>query len=158
MSPSAVAITYYDPDEVCLYVADKANNRIQRCILNLGTGATRLWSSLATNQLKSPSDIEIDHKNDLSPGNDELWVADSRNNRIVRMNHSGSILDSYGTIKTGTEGTPGDIKYPKSLSLYRYLDEIYSHTMVVSDNGNGRLVVLEYDGSTFSEAYSLSYN
>lgn len=156
-NPSAVAVTYYDSDEICVYVADQLNNRVQRFLINLDNGSVRGWSSLAAGSFNYPSDVEVDHKNDLSPGNDELWVADTRNNRIVRMNYSGSILDCYGTIKTGTEGTAGNIKSPKSLSLFRYMDEVYNHTIVVSDNGNKKLVSLNYNGGIFTQECNIPY-
>jgi DNA-binding beta-propeller fold protein YncE len=81
-------------------------------------------------QLSHPSDVATDASGDL-------WVADSKNGRIVKFSPSGTTLASYG----GYGSWLGNFIEPRGIAINHSTGNVY-----VSDEGNNRIVELNSSG------------
>ena len=77
---------------------------------------------------RNPSDLFIDHE-------ENVWIADSGNNRLVKFTKDGTFLGEYGT-------DPGPSKLNAPEGVFITLDG----NIWVADRGNSRVVVLDPDG------------
>eukprot|EP01038_Epipyxis_sp_PR26KG_P010043 gene10043-13501_t len=110
---------YVTTDSV-IYIADKGNNRIRR--IDSGTGIINTYAgtgkgsfsgdnSLANSSaLRSPSDVWIDEANGI------LYIADTTNNRIRKVNLSTSIISTV--CGTGLSTYNGDGMLATSTNIY----------------------------------------
>lgn len=87
-------------------------------------------------EMKNPNDLFIDQ-------NDNLYILDSDNSRIV-------VTDKYGTVLRVIEGTYGAENKPLNKAEGLFVDEIGD--IFVADTENGRIVHLTADG-TFVEEF-----
>jgi sugar lactone lactonase YvrE len=123
-----------------LFIADFGNNRVREVDSSgtittvAGTGAQGFSGDggNATNaKLNAPSGLAVDHS-----GN--LYIADSGNNRVRKVNGAGKIITVAGTGKGGFSGdgskaTKAKLNYPIGLAFDR------SHNLFIADSGNHRV-------------------
>jgi sugar lactone lactonase YvrE len=124
-----------------VFVADSGNGRIQK--FQLATpcpkGVTEItsgvcfikeWGSYgrANGQFDLPRGIAVD-----SSGN--VFVTDSRNNRIQKFNNDGTFIKTWGTFGT----KEGQFDFPRSLALDS------SGNVFVNDGGNSRIQKFDKD-------------
>ena len=123
-----------------LYISDSGNNKIRKVdssgiITTVAGNGTNGYSgdggSATSAELSNPQGIALD-----SSGN--LYIADSTNHRIRKVNTSGNISTIVGT---GTQGFFGDGDSATSAQLYSptaiVLDS--SGNLYISDSGNHRI-------------------
>ena len=150
---AAVAAKLNGPETVVLdshgnlYIADGANHRIRKVDTNgvITTVAGTLTngysgdSGPATNaRLYYPSGVAVDT-------NGNLYIADSENHRIRKVNTSGVISTLAGTGTSGFsgdggQGTSARLNYPTSLALDT------SGNLYIADYGNNRVRKLSPGG------------
>ncbi|SDT52246.1 NHL repeat-containing protein [Paenibacillaceae bacterium GAS479] len=82
--------------------------------------------------LNNPNDLFID-------GQDHLFIADSKNNRVVQLDSNGSYVAAFGTQKG-----QGQLKDPNGV----YVDEKHVY---VADTGNKRIAVYDRSGAFVKE-------
>ena len=112
----------FDPSEH-LWVADQANNRIEK--LESNGGFIAAYSALSeTDHLKEPMGIDAD------PGG-HIWVADTGNNRVVAFNSEGTWIHKV------TSG----FSSPQGIAV----DQNSGHVWV-ADTGNNRLQEFDSGG------------
>jgi sugar lactone lactonase YvrE len=116
-----------------LFVADQNNHRVQRFTLDstgapVGTPLT--FGSFGT------GDGQLDHPQGVGVDADAVYVADDRNDRVVRFSHAGAYLG----MTTGNATAPFSFAYDASVDS---LGRLY-----VADNNNHR--VQEFDAATFA--------
>lgn len=130
-------------DSTYVYIADKANDKVQRTntsgVLDSEFGSSGTGSS----ELRAPTSISLDSSNNI-------YVVDSGNNRIQVFSESGgsySHVTSIGSSGTGNVQffTPLDISIDSSDYLY------------IADNANGRVQILD-DTYAYVNEITLSYN
>ena len=96
-----------DRNDGTVVVADTDNHRIEKFS---NDGTTRLWAvgglGSTLGKFKNP------HGLDVGPDG-KIYVADSRNNRVVVMNSSGTPLYAFGSAGTGN----GQFKFPRGIVL-----------------------------------------
>jgi sugar lactone lactonase YvrE len=123
-----------------LYIADFGNNRVRRVdlsgrITTVAGNGKRGFSGdggKATHaKLNAPSGLAIDHS-----GN--VYIADSGNNRVRKVNRAGKINTVAGTGKDGFSGdrhkaTKAKLNYPIGLAFD------HSHNLYIGDSGNHRV-------------------
>ena len=104
--PSAVAV---DANSL-VYVADTNNNRIQ--VFTSGGTWTATWGSLGSGrgQFNSPYGICAGK---APNGDPKIFVADSNNNRIQRLNMDGTYSISYES----PAGTPGQFDFTNGMAV-----------------------------------------
>src|SRR5829696_5523679 len=117
-----------------LFVADQNNHRVQRFTLD-STGAP-VGTPAAFGSLGA-GEGQLDHPQGIGVDDDAVYVADDRNDRVVRFSHDGAYLGSVGT--TGTAGSQFRFPYDAGVDS---LGRLY-----VADNNNHR--VQEFDAATF---------
>jgi prepilin-type N-terminal cleavage/methylation domain-containing protein len=94
-----------------IWVADNSNNRIEEFsssgtyINSIGAGYNGISGAigstgLGSGQFSAPEGIAIDSSNNI-------WVADSGNNRVQELNSSGSFLNALGSGYNGVTGAIG---------------------------------------------------
>ena len=116
-----------------LFVADQNNHRVQRFTLDstgapVGTPLT--FGSFGT------GDGQLDHPQGLGVDADAVYVADDRNDRVVKFSHAGAYLGKT----TGNATAPFNFAYDAGVDS---LGRLY-----VADNNNHR--VQEFDAATFA--------
>lgn len=92
------------------------------------------------NLLKEPSDIVLDSQ-------DNIYVADAGNYRIVQFDRYGNFIKSWGS----KGDTPGAFNFPHTL-LIDAKDNIY-----IADRQNGRLQVFRTDGTFIRTIDKIGY-
>lgn len=112
-----------------IYVADSANNRIQKWVIGGSTGTTVAGgNSVGTglNQLSNPRAV-------ISDSNGVLYISDTNNHRIM-MWTSGA---TSGTVLAGTSGTAGStatmLDYPNGIAFDA------NQNLYVADSNNYRI-------------------
>ncbi len=111
-----------------LYVADSANNRIQRWIVGGTTGTTVAGGNSAgpaLNQLNSPRAV-------ISDSNGNLYISDTNNHRIVMWSSGASV----GTVVAGTGvagSTATSLNYPNGMTFDA------NKNLYVADSNNFRI-------------------
>lgn len=142
-----------------LYAADRWNNRILRLDASAGKELGRIEQSAPGRPLDEPSDILALERDDRA----ELWICERGNHRISRLDPQGGFLGWIGgrgltfeeTVRrfTGTHEDNSRIlfEFPESLSLAKDIEG--KQAVFVWDGGNGRLVVLNPDGSLKRRIY-----
>ena len=115
-----------------VYVADRNNNRIQRCS-NTGTGCVTIGGTAtgtANGQFDSPYGVFIDK-------NGNLWVADSGNDRIQEFNSSLTFMQAFGTTGSGNGqfSSPSDVRMDQDGNL------------IVADLSNSRVQKVSSTGT-----------
>lgn len=58
-----------------------------------------------------------------------LWIADSRNHRMLQLSAQGALLSSFGSMGTG----PGELRFPYGV------DQLSDGSLVVAEYGNNRV-------------------
>lgn len=133
-----------------LYIADQANHRIRRVDARTGMIATVAGSGAcrtgnictggfsgdggrATSaELNFPGGVALD-------ADDNLFIADTRNNRIRRMDHATGIITTvagYGTADYSGDGGPAtnaELNRPQGLAVDK------SSNLFIADTGNNRI-------------------
>ena len=121
-----------DPNSGAFAVADTDNHRIRK-YSNTGT---LLWTAGPTGpetvyKFKNPHGIDI--------GSDgRVYVADTRNNKVVILGSGGGFLGSFGT--TGSTG--GSFQRPRGIAVDPQNGDIY-----VGDSGRKRVLVFSNAGA-----------
>ncbi len=130
-------------DGTYVYIADKANDKVQRTntsgVLDSEFGS----SGTGASELRAPTSISID-------STDQIYVVDSGNNRIQVFSESGGTythVTSIGSAGTGNTQflTPLDISIDSSDYLY------------IADNANGKVKILD-DAYAYVDSITLAYN
>ena len=116
-----------------LFVADQNNHRVQRFTLD-STGAP-VGTPIAFGSLGT-GDGQLDHPQGLGVDATAVYVADDRNDRVVKFSHDGAYLG----MTTGNATAPFNFAYDAGVDS---LGRLY-----VADNNNHR--VQEFDASTFA--------
>ncbi len=146
-SPEAVAITYSSTNSVNVYIADTGNNRIVKFRISLDYGTILshdYFYATSHGGFNWPVDVEVYSTNNLNPNDDELWIVDKYNHRIVRMDATnGNVLETIGSFGSGDH----QLNAPTAISL-NHTDGTWlsSYSVLIADNGNNRLVVHSYNG------------
>jgi sugar lactone lactonase YvrE len=123
-----------------LYIADFGNNRVRRVDTsgrittvagNGKQGFSGEGGKATKAKLNAPSGLALDHS-----GN--LYIADSGNNRVRKVNGPGKIITVAGTGKGGFSGdggkaTKAKLNYPIGLAFD------HSHNLFIADSGNHRV-------------------
>ncbi len=120
--------------EGALFVADSANNRIEKFSAEGAYVSSFGTSGSGSGQLKEPQGIALD-----SSGN--VYVADSGNNRIEEFSAAGAFVKSIGSL--GTES--GKLKAPSDLAFDP------KGNLWVADTGNSRIEKFNKEGVYGSE-------
>lgn len=123
---------YLDENNLLLYVADAANNRIQKFTLGNITGVTVAGGNgqgTASNQLNFPSTIHV------SPKDNSYYICDYHNNRIQKW----AMNAAYGiTIAGSSAGVAGN-----ALNLLNGPYDVWVHPnetyILISDENNCRV-------------------
>ena len=118
-----------------LFVADQNNHRVQRFALDSSgapTGTPLAFGSFGT------GDGQLDHPQGLGVDATAVFVADDRNDRVVKFGHDGTYLGKLGT--SGTGGSQFNFVYDAGVDSRGRL--------YVADNNNHR--VQEFEASTFA--------
>ncbi|KAL9647059.1 hypothetical protein ABK040_016533 [Willaertia magna] len=122
-----------------IYFVDSGNNRIRKILTNgtiitiVGSGAVGFegdFGPATLASLKSPTDVFVS-------SNDELFIADTLNNRIRKVFNNGTIVTIAGTGSYGFSGDNGPATLAKMNlpnSVFVHLDEVY-----FTDTGNHRI-------------------
>ncbi len=124
-----------------LYVADTANNRIQKFdgsgdfVATWGTGGT------GNGEFWSPTGVDVD-----SDGN--IYVADKDNSRIQELNSSGTFVTKWGS---GPSDGDGEFNSPWALDVDAY-GNVY-----VADTYNNRVQEFDSDGNFLTTWGSYGY-
>ena len=124
-----------------VYVADRENNRIQKFDANGKLLA--VWGrnggdgslGVGRGEFNGPYAVATD-------GDGNVYVLDSRNNRVQKLTASGRFLRMWG--RNGGDGSfgvgPGEFADPRGIEVDR------RGTVYVSDHGNHRIQVFTVDG------------
>ena len=141
----ATAAQLYQPRAVAFdgagnaYIADGLNHRIRR-VDTAGTITTVAGNGLAgfagdggpatSAQLNTPHGVAVD-------GNGNIFIADSANHRIRRVDRSGVITTVAGTGEPGSTGQDGPartalLKFPKTVM-------VSGGNLYIADSGNNRI-------------------
>ena len=128
---------FNDPDGLAVgsagnvYVADEANNRIQK-FTKTGT-FIRTWGTYGTGngQFDGPTGIALD-----SSGN--VYVTDFGNNRVQEFKNDGTFIKKWGSIGTGD----GQFNGPTGIGINLDTNNVY-----VADEGNNRVQEFSSAGS-----------
>ena len=118
-----------------LFVADQNNHRVQRFALDSSgapTGTPLAFGSFGT------GDGQLDHPQGVGVDATAVYVADDRNDRVVKFGHDGTYLGKLGT--SGTGGSQFNFAYDAGVDSRGRL--------YVADNNNHR--VQEFEASTFA--------
>lgn len=131
--PSAVAV---DSTGTFLYVADTANSRIQ-VFSTVDGGFVRKWGTEGSgnDQMSHPTGIALD-------GDNNVYVTDSGNRRVMKFTSSGAFLAKWGTNGTGQ----GQFIIPSGIAVNDQLGRVY-----VTDEWIGRFQEFSLDGTFVSE-------
>lgn len=121
---------YISPNNKSLiYIADSANNRIQRWVIGGTSGTTVAGGNSAgsaLNQLNTPRAVLVD-------SSENIYISDTNNHRIV-MWTSGA---TAGTLIAGTSGVSGatatTLKYPNGITFDA------NKNLYVADSNNFRI-------------------
>jgi DNA-binding beta-propeller fold protein YncE len=121
-----------------VYVADTANNRIQK-FTSTGSFLSK-WGSLGTGdgQFDWPTGIAVD-----SSGN--VYITDFNNNRIQKFTSTGSFLSKWGSLGTGD----GQFDWPTGIAVDS------SGNVYITDFNNNRIQKFTSTGSFLSKWGSL---
>jgi DNA-binding beta-propeller fold protein YncE len=124
-----------------VYVADRENNRVQkftwdgRHIASLGRNGGDGSLGTGPGELSGPFSVATD-------GWGDVYVVDSRNNRVQKFDSTGRFLRMWG--RNGGDGSrgslPGELAYPRGIEVDRW------GTIYVSDHDNHRVQKFTRDG------------
>ncbi len=112
------------------FIATPTTYDAVKTIKNLGS--SKYFESSDQQFLKNAEDIFIDH-------NDNIYVADTANNRVVKLNKNGEVLL---VVKAAADL---DLKEPKGVYVHK------DDTIWIADTGNRRIVVVDQNGATVKE-------
>lgn len=131
--PSALAV---DSTGTFVYVADTANSRIQVFATTDG-GFVRKWGTEGSgnDQMSHPTGIALDAENNV-------YITDSGNRRVMKFTSSGSFLDKWGENGTGE----GQFIVPSGIAVDDQLGRVF-----VTDEWLGRFQEFSLDGSFVDE-------
>ncbi|HEX5000694.1 MAG TPA: hypothetical protein VFY29_20895 [Terriglobia bacterium] len=130
-----------------VFIADSGNNRIRRVsadgiiVTVAGTGATAFGGDggpAVLAPLKAPQGVAVD-------GLGNLYIADTGNNRIRKVNANGTITTIAGTATAGFSGDGGpaslaQLNVPIDLAIDR------DGNLYITDQGNRRIRKIGVDG------------
>ena len=130
-------------DGAYVYIADKANDKVQRTNTSGVLDSEFGTSGSGASELRAPTSVSIDSTS-------LIYVVDSGNNRIQVFSESGGTythVTSIGSAGTGNGQflTPLDISIDSSDYLY------------IADNANGRVQILD-STYTYVDEINLAYN
>ena len=131
--PSALAV---DSTGTFVYVADTANSRIQ-VFSTVDGGFVRKWGTEGSgnDQMSHPTGIALDLDNNV-------YITDSGNRRVMKFTSSGTFLAKWGENGTGQ----GQFIIPSGIAVNDQLGRVY-----VTDEWIGRFQEFTMDGSFVSE-------
>ena len=128
-----------------IFVADALNDRIVVLELRGDAADLRLEPRFAIGGLKRPTGVSWDGgATPLDPSDDQLWVADTGNHRIVGFTLSATGAEQVAAFGTRGNGD-GNFLEPRDLEVGR-ADGLHSRDLYVADWGNGRVVHLIRSG------------
>jgi sugar lactone lactonase YvrE len=123
-----------------LFVADQNNHRVQRFTLD-STGAP-VGTPLTFGSLGS-GDGKLDHPQGLGVDATAVYVADDRNDRVVKFSHDGEFLGAAGRDGTGD----GEFRFPYDAGVDDRGD------LFVADNNNHRVQSLSAATLAFQDLW-----
>ncbi|HTB50824.1 MAG TPA: hypothetical protein VK701_07590, partial [Solirubrobacteraceae bacterium] len=115
-----------------VYVADKANNRIEVLTSTSGAYVTSFGTS-GSGALKEPEGIALDSSGDI-------WVSDTGHNRIVEFGPEGTFSREVGSLGSGN----GQLKGPQGIT-------ISEGSVFVVDAGNDRVQQFSSTGAYLAQ-------
>ncbi|OXM85771.1 S-layer homology domain-containing protein [Paenibacillus rigui] len=137
-SPAGVAIDKWGN----MYVADNVNHRIQK--LTVATGVWSEWKKKGggygsgLGEFSNPSGVAVD-------SNDNVYVADSSNHRIQKLDSSTSVWSEWKKIDGGSGNGLGEFNDPKGVAVDN------SGNVYVADSHNHRIQKLTVSSGVWSE-------
>lgn len=96
--------------------------------------------------LKSPQDIFYDNEN-------FIYIADTGNNRIVKLNKNYELIDSISEFNGDTFNTPTGIFVDDNNKIY-VCDSLNNRVVVLDENGNLTLEIKNIENSILPENFS----
>lgn len=127
-----------------VYVADRNNNRIERCS-NTGTGCVTLGGTAfgsGNGQFNGPYGVSIDK-------NGNVWVADSSNSRIQEFDSSLNFVQAFST----PGAAPTDVRMDQDGNLI-LVDQVTYNIQKVTASGS----FLQLIGSGWTLPYSTAFD
>lgn len=122
-SPNDVATL----DGILLYILDTGNNRIGRALFNLSEYNVTAQSPIGTNiGLNNPMAFCVYQ----TPSGIKIYIADTKNHRILRLSSSGVLEATYGSYGSGI----GQFNNPRAITRwgsYLYIADTYNKRIVV---------------------------
>lgn len=141
--PSGLVERYFLRDFTsAVFIADCGNNRVQ--IWGTVNGKDTMYaigdSGSGPGQMRSPVSLAVTHTGDYAAlrigSTENLYVSDSKNNRIQEMTLSGQVIRIWGATGTDT----GSLNTPTGI------DVDYEGNVYVIDSGNARVQVFDSTG------------
>lgn len=115
------------------YIADTGNNRVQGFVAN-----NAVFDTAYSSGLNAPAGVAYDYNH--------VYVADTNNNRIVRLNYECSYEDEWG----GPGPGPGQFSSPAGITTDHtvgYGWDLDISDVYVADSGNHRIQKFDKDGN-----------
>lgn len=156
-SPKGIEVCYDDANSMDLYVADSGNNRVVKLKINLSDGSIvsqNYFYATTNGGFNNPIDVAVDTKDNQNPSDDELWIVDSNNHRVVQMSAvNGSVIRTFGSYGQGTN------QFRNPTCITQQKSDWEKRAFFVSDNGNNRICRFFNLGSSIGvfSSYTLPY-
>ena len=122
--------TCFIADNDGMFIATPTTYDAVESIKNLGS--SEYFEKSDEQFLKNAEDIFIDH-------NDNIYVADTGNNRVVKLSRDGKVL------LVVTAACQKDLNQPKGVYVHK------DNTIWIADTGNRRIVVVDEQGNSIRE-------
>ncbi|PRX59211.1 DNA-binding beta-propeller fold protein YncE [Cohnella sp. SGD-V74] len=125
-----------------VYVTDSVNHRVQK--LTVSTNGWSEWkksgagSGIGLGEFDSPFGIAVD-------GNGNMYVADSTNNRIQKLEAATDTWSQWSAMVSGSGSLPGEFHFPFGIAVGGNGD------VYVTDGGNNRIQKLTLSANAWNE-------
>jgi DNA-binding beta-propeller fold protein YncE len=135
MTGSAFGVNFAHPKDITVvgntvYVADTTNRRIVK--LDATTGAP-IGSPLGGAVLHSVEGVAVE------PSTGNIWASDTNYNRLVQLSGDGTLLQTFGSLGSGSSPAHGTFNWPTHLEILELPNQPMS--LFVADSWNDRIEV-----------------